>query len=85
MKPLSLFLLTLPPPPLPSLRMSTGFALVQGWGFGSRSWPWVDKHPGSLLKWWEDRQVDRTHATALEILEDRFTTCQILLVAHSSH
>lgn len=41
----------------------------------------LHRHPGSLWRWEAD-QVDSAPAAAPEILEDRFTSCQILLLAH---
>lgn len=69
---------------LPFLRVSAEFVLVQGW-VGWLSLLAVGSQTSGSLWWWECGQVDSTHAAAPEILEDRFTTCQILLVAHSPH
>lgn len=69
-------------PFLPSSRMGAKFALAEGWGLALATRCGLNKHPGSLC-WWEAGQVDSAHAVAREILEDRFTSCQILLVAHS--
>lgn len=66
------------------LRMSAEFVLVQGW-VGWLSLLAVGSQTSGSLWWWEGGQVDSTHTAAPEILEDRFTTCQILLVAHSPH
>lgn len=64
--------------------MSAEFVLVQGW-VGWLSLLAVGSQTSGSLWWWEGGQVDSTHTAAPEILEDRFTTCQILLVAHSPH
>ena len=53
-----------------------------GWGLALTPGRGMHRHPGSLWRWEAD-QVDSAPAAAPEILEDRFTSCQILLVAHS--
>ena len=53
-----------------------------GWGLALTPARGLRRHPGSLWRWEAD-QVDSAPAAAPEILEDRFTSCQILLLAHS--
>ena len=79
---LSIFLWSSSSPFLPSSRTGAKFALAEGGALALAPRCGLNKHPGSLC-WWEVGQVDSAHAVAHEILEDRFTSCQILLVAHS--